>query len=69
MDRIDTAEDAIMEIYRRLRPSNPPTPETAAKFSKASSLNRRLMIYRMSVAPKMNYKLHLNVSTDLTVLA
>jgi len=36
MDRIDTAEDAIMEIYRRLRPSNPPTPETAAKFFQQS---------------------------------
>src|SRR4030043_381951 len=35
MDKIDTSEDTILEIYRRLRPSNPPTPETAATFFKS----------------------------------
>src|SRR5512144_1575706 len=29
LDKIDTPEQAIMEIYRRLRPGDPPTPETA----------------------------------------
>src|SRR3954466_6167554 len=29
MDKIETQEQAIMEIYRRLRPGDPPTPETA----------------------------------------
>jgi len=68
MDRIDTAEDAIMEIYRRLRPSNPPTPETAAKFF--NSLFFEPETYDLSDVgrAKMNYKLRLNVSTDLTVL-
>ncbi|NLA40668.1 MAG: DNA-directed RNA polymerase subunit beta [Smithella sp.] len=68
MDRIDTAEDAIMEIYRRLRPSNPPTPETAAKFF--NSLFFELETYDLSDVgrAKMNYKLGLNVPTDLTVL-
>ncbi len=68
MDRIDTAEDAIMEIYRRLRPSNPPTPETAAKFF--NSLFFEPETYDLSDVgrAKMNYKLRLNVSTELTVL-
>ncbi len=68
MDRIDTAEDAIMEIYRRLRPSNPPTPETAARFF--NSLFFEPETYDLSDVgrAKMNYKLHLNVPTDLTVL-
>jgi DNA-directed RNA polymerase subunit beta len=68
MDRIDTAEDAIMEIYRRLRPSNPPTPETAAKFF--NSLFFESETYDLSDVgrAKMNYKLRLNVSTELTVL-
>ena len=68
MDHIDTAEDAIMEIYRRLRPSNPPTPETAAKFF--NSLFFELETYDLSDVgrAKMNYKLRLNVPTDLTVL-
>jgi DNA-directed RNA polymerase subunit beta len=29
MDKIESPEQAIMEIYRRLRPGDPPTPETA----------------------------------------
>ena len=68
IDKIDTAEDAIMEIYRRLRPSNPPTPETAAKFF--NSLFFEPETYNLSDVgrAKMNYKLHLNVSTDITVL-
>jgi DNA-directed RNA polymerase subunit beta len=68
MDRIETLEDAIMEIYRRLRPSNPPTPETAAKFF--NSLFFEPETYDLSDVgrAKMNYKLRLNVSTDLTVL-
>ena len=68
IDKIDTTEDAIMEIYRRLRPSNPPTPETAAKFF--HSLFFESETYNLSDVgrAKMNYKLHLNVSTDVTVL-
>ena len=68
IDKIDTTEDAIMEIYRRLRPSNPPTPETAAKFF--HSLFFEPETYNLSDVgrAKMNYKLHLNVSTDITVL-
>src|SRR5439155_7674115 len=28
-DKLNTPDEAIMEIYRRLRPGDPPTPETA----------------------------------------
>src|SRR5512143_1368966 len=28
-DKISTPEEGIMEIYRRLRPGDPPTPDTA----------------------------------------
>ncbi|MBU2028131.1 MAG: DNA-directed RNA polymerase subunit beta [Proteobacteria bacterium] len=68
MDRIETAEDAIIEIYRRLRPSNPPTPETAQKFF--ASLFFSPDSYDLSDVgrAKMNYKLHLDVPTSVTVL-
>jgi DNA-directed RNA polymerase subunit beta len=68
MDRIETAEDAIIEIYRRLRPSNPPTPETANKFF--NSLFFEPDSYDLSDVgrAKMNYKLRLNVPTTVTVL-
>ncbi|MCK7471965.1 MAG: hypothetical protein MZU95_15320 [Desulfomicrobium escambiense] len=32
LDRVDTPEEALIEIYRRLRPSNPPTLEIATHF-------------------------------------
>lgn len=68
MDRIDSAEDAIIEIYRRLRPSNPPTPETAYKFFR--SLFFEAETYDLSDVgrAKMNYKLGLDVPTDVAVL-
>ncbi len=34
MDKVNTREDALIEIYRRLRPSNPPTHEVATEFFK-----------------------------------
>jgi DNA-directed RNA polymerase subunit beta len=32
MDKVEDSEAAILEIYRKLRPSNPPTPEVATDF-------------------------------------
>lgn len=68
IDRTETTEDAIIEIYRRLRPSNPPTPETATKFF--NSLFFESESYDLSDVgrAKMNYKLRLDVPTDVTVL-
>jgi DNA-directed RNA polymerase subunit beta len=68
IDRIESEDDAIIEIYRRLRPSNPPTLEMARKFF--NGLFFEPENYNLSDVgrAKMNYKLHLNVSTDVTVL-
>ena len=68
MDKIESSEDAIIEIYRRLRPSNPPTPETAHKFF--NSLFFEPDSYDLSDVgrAKMNYKLRLDVPTSVTVL-
>src|SRR3972149_6146405 len=68
MDRIASADEAIIEIYRRLGPSNPPTLDTAKKFF--NSLFFESESYDLSDVgrAKMNYKLRLNVPTDVTVL-
>ncbi|MCX5832848.1 MAG: DNA-directed RNA polymerase subunit beta [Deltaproteobacteria bacterium] len=68
LDRVTSADEAIIEIYRRLRPSNPPTMETARKFF--NSLFFEPESYDLSDVgrAKMNYKLRLNVPTDVTVL-
>ena len=68
IDRIASADEAIIEIYRRLRPSNPPTLDTAKKFF--NSLFFESESYDLSDVgrAKMNYKLRLDVPTDVTVL-
>lgn len=68
IDRIETEEESIIEIYRRLRPSNPPTPETAQKFF--NNLFFTPESYDLSDVgrAKMNYKLRLDVPTQITVL-
>ncbi len=68
IDKVETEEDVIIEIYRRLRPSNPPTLETARKFF--NSLFFDSGSYNLSDVgrAKMNYKLDLDVPTDVTVL-
>jgi DNA-directed RNA polymerase subunit beta len=68
MDKIDTAEDAVLEIYRRLRPSNPPTPETATKFFKSLFFESEAYDLSDVGRAKMNYKLRLHVPTTVTVL-
>ncbi len=68
MDRIESAEDAIIEIYRRLRPSNPPTPETAMKFFRSLFFESETYDLSDVGRAKMNYKLGLDVPTDVTVL-
>ncbi|MBN1472057.1 MAG: DNA-directed RNA polymerase subunit beta [Syntrophaceae bacterium] len=69
LDKIDTTENAVMEIYRRLRPSNPPTPDTADKFFKSLFFEPETYDLSNVGRAKMNYKLHMNVPTDTTTLS
>jgi DNA-directed RNA polymerase subunit beta len=68
VDKIENAEDAIIEIYKRLRPSNPPTPETAQKFFKSLFFDPASYDLSDVGRAKMNYKLPLDVPTDVAVL-
>ncbi|MDQ1277227.1 MAG: DNA-directed polymerase, partial [Thermodesulfobacteriota bacterium] len=67
-DRIEAVEDAVIEIYRRLRPSNPPTPETANAFFRSLFFEPETYDLSDVGRAKMNYKLRLDVPTDVTVL-
>ncbi|MEA1936162.1 MAG: DNA-directed RNA polymerase subunit beta [Thermodesulfobacteriota bacterium] len=68
IDKVETEEDAIIEIYRRLRPSNPPTLETARRFFDSLFFNSNSYNLSNVGRAKMNYKLGLDVPTDVTVL-
>ncbi len=68
IDKVETEEAAIIEIYRRLRPSNPPTLETARRFFDSLFFNPDSYNLSNVGRAKMNYKLGLDVPTDVTVL-
>jgi len=67
-DRIPDQQKAQEEIYRRLRPSSPPTPEIAASFF--DNLFRNADYYDLSPVGryKLNQRLSLNEADDLRTL-
>ena len=71
LDKLDTAEEAIIEIYRRLRPSNPPTLEIATTFFENLFFNSSYYDLSRVGRLKINRKLHINdedAPLDLTIL-
>ena len=63
-DKIDTREDAITEIYKKFRPTDPPTPDIAESFFENMFFNPDT--YRLSTVGriKINYKLNRDVPED-----
>mgnify|MGYP001766287497 FL=1 len=71
LDRVDTSEEAIIEIYRRLRPSNPPTLEIATHFFENLFFNPAYYDLSRVGRMKINQKLGVTeeeASLDHTVL-
>ncbi|MBN1104604.1 MAG: DNA-directed RNA polymerase subunit beta [Deltaproteobacteria bacterium] len=68
LDRIDASEEAVLEIYRKMRPSSPPTLEVANNFF--SSLFFNISTYDLSPVGrlKLNHRLNLDVSLDRRTL-
>src|SRR5438132_7152938 len=59
-DKIEKPEDAILEIYRRLRPGDPPTPETATAFFNNLFFNPERYDLSRVGRLKLNHKLKIN---------
>ncbi len=57
-DKVKTMEDAIMEIYRRLRPGDPPTLETAKQLFNNLFFNPERYDLSAVGRLKLNYKFH-----------
>jgi len=61
LDKAKTTEDALIEIYRRLRPSSPPTREIAESFFNNLFFNQDLYDLSEVGRYKINAKLHLDI--------
>jgi DNA-directed RNA polymerase subunit beta len=62
-DPIATADEAYKEIYRRLRPGDPPTTETSRTFFEDMFFNRKK--YDFSRVGRLKLNTRLNLTTDL----
>ncbi len=67
-DKIDTPDEAIMEIYRRLRPGEPPTPETARQLFMNLFFNPERYDLSKVGRLKLNFKFALEEPLEQQVL-
>ncbi len=65
LDKVKTTDEALLEIYRRLRPSSPPTPEVAASFF--NNLFFNASTYDLSEVGRFKINAKLNVDTDINI--
>ena len=63
-DRIKSPQDAILEIYRRLRPGDPPTVESATNFFNNLFFNPDRYDLSKVGRLKLNHRLRLNVPLE-----
>lgn len=64
IDKVKDTEEALIEIYRRLRPSSPPTPEVAASFFENLFFNPSTYDLSEVGRYKINAKLDLDTPID-----
>ncbi|WP_275802009.1 DNA-directed RNA polymerase subunit beta [Desulfurivibrio dismutans] len=65
LDRVENREDALIELYRRLRPSSPPTPEVAESFFNNLFFSPEL--YDLSVVGRFKLNARLGIDTDINI--
>ncbi|MEW5908674.1 MAG: DNA-directed RNA polymerase subunit beta, partial [Thermodesulfobacteriota bacterium] len=65
LDKLETREDALVEIYRRLRPGNPATPEVAQEF--IDHLFFKLAYYDLSGVGRMKINHRLGISSSVAL--
>ena len=68
VDKIENCEDAILDIYRKMRPSSPPTPEVAERFFDNLFFNIDTYDLSMVGRLKLNYRLDLDAPLTLRTL-
>ncbi|MCG6895356.1 MAG: DNA-directed RNA polymerase subunit beta, partial [Desulfobacteraceae bacterium] len=68
LDKIESKEEALIEIYRRLRPGNPATPEVAQDFIDHLFFNPAYYDLSGVGRLKLNMRLGIETERDLNVL-
>ena len=65
LDKVDNKEEALIEIYKRLRPGNPATPEVAQDF--VDHLFFKSSYYDLSSVGRLKINLRLGINTPITL--
>jgi DNA-directed RNA polymerase subunit beta len=65
LDKVETKEEALIEIYRRLRPGNPATPEVAQDF--LDNLFFRSTYYDLSGVGRLKINQRLGISSQINL--
>ena len=68
VDKVDTAEDAIIEIFRRLRPGDPPTVKTATTLFESLFFSEDRYDISAVGRLKLNHKLGLSSPLEMSTL-
>ena len=68
LDKVITTDDAILDIYRKLRPTSPPTQEMAEAYFKGLFFNPSTYDLSQVGRLKMNYRLNQDVSLEVCTL-
>ncbi|MDO8461928.1 MAG: DNA-directed RNA polymerase subunit beta, partial [Deltaproteobacteria bacterium] len=68
LDKISTQEEALLEIYRRLRPGDPPTLQAAQGFFENLFFNAERYDLSKVGRLKVNFKFGFNVPLEVTTL-
>jgi DNA-directed RNA polymerase subunit beta len=65
LDKVEGKDEALLEIYRRLRPGNPATPEVAQDF--ADQLFFKSSFYDLSGVGRLKINHRLGIDTDVKI--
>jgi DNA-directed RNA polymerase subunit beta len=65
LDKVETKEEALIEIYRRLRPGNPATPEVAQDF--IDNLFFRSTYYDLSGVGRLKINQRLGIGSEINL--
>ena len=66
LDKVESKQEALIEIYRRLRPGNPATPEVAQDF--VDHLFFKSSYYDLSGVGRLKINLRLGIDTPVNIV-